>query len=80
MLAYVLFKVELGAEGEVLKVLENTPQVKEAYIIYGIYDIVAKVEFEKVLDLGDLVLSLRRKCKEKIKDTVTMIVAKGFSR
>ena len=42
--AFVLINSEIGAEEEVLKVLKSIGNVREAYIVYGVYDIVARVE------------------------------------
>lgn len=42
--AFVLINSEIGAEEEVLRNLKKFESVKEAYIVYGVYDIVARVE------------------------------------
>jgi len=41
--ALVLINSEPGAEATVLKALEAIPEVKEAHMIYGVYDIIAQV-------------------------------------
>ena len=41
--AFVLINSEPGAEATVLKALEAIPEVKEAHMIYGVYDIIAQV-------------------------------------
>jgi len=43
-LAFVLINAEIGSESEILKELRKMEHVKEAYLVYGVYDIVAKVE------------------------------------
>lgn len=43
-LAFVLLNAEIGDEVEVLKALKRLENVKEAYLIYGVYDIIARVE------------------------------------
>ena len=43
LMAYCLIKVEPGLEKDVYKSLEKIPEVKEAYMVYGIFDIVAKI-------------------------------------
>ncbi|MEM3807420.1 MAG: Lrp/AsnC ligand binding domain-containing protein, partial [Nitrososphaerota archaeon] len=45
-IAFVLINTEIGAEEEVVKQIKKLPAVKEAYLVYGVYDIVAKVEAE----------------------------------
>ncbi len=39
--AFVLINAEIGSEDEVLKQLKSLPNVKESYVVYGVYDIVA---------------------------------------
>ncbi|MEM2905906.1 MAG: hypothetical protein QW057_08640 [Candidatus Bathyarchaeia archaeon] len=43
-MAFVLINAEIGEEVEVLKALRKLENVKEAYLIYGVYDIIARVE------------------------------------
>jgi len=43
-LAFVLINTEIGAEESVVATLKNIEEVKEAYLAYGVYDIVAKIE------------------------------------
>ncbi|MEM3027772.1 MAG: Lrp/AsnC ligand binding domain-containing protein [Candidatus Bathyarchaeia archaeon] len=43
-LAFVLINAEIGEEAQVLKALRRIENVKEAYLIYGVYDIIARVE------------------------------------
>jgi DNA-binding Lrp family transcriptional regulator len=47
-LGYVLMNVELGSEEEVLGEVRKVPNVKECHRIYGIYDIIAKVEADSL--------------------------------
>ncbi|MBS7628605.1 Lrp/AsnC ligand binding domain-containing protein, partial [Candidatus Bathyarchaeota archaeon] len=53
--AYVLVNAEIGFEGEVLKDIKKIPNVKEAYVVYGVYDIVAKVEAGTMDELKEIV-------------------------
>ena len=71
--AFVLINAEIGAESEVLKALEKVSNVKEAYGVYGVYDIIAKVEAETMDKLKDIVTwNIRR--LDKVRSTLTMIV------
>ena len=59
--AFVLINSEIGAETEVLEALEAIPEVKEAHMIYGVYDIIAKVEADTGQELKDAIsLRIRR--------------------
>jgi|UniRef100_A0A7J2T8I9 DNA-binding Lrp family transcriptional regulator len=76
--ALVLINTEIGAEDEVLAQIKNIEEVKEAYIVYGIYDLFAKVEAESIEKLKDVVSSKIRRLP-KVKSTITMIVVSSAS-
>lgn len=73
-IAYVLINSETGAEEQVLRDLKALPEVKEAYVVYGVYDIIIKVEGETSEDLKNIIASKIRRIL-KIRSTLTMIVA-----
>ena len=71
--AFVLINAEIGSESEVLQALKKVNNVKEAYAVYGVYDIIAKVEAETMDKLKDIVTwNVRR--LDKVRSTLTMIV------
>jgi DNA-binding Lrp family transcriptional regulator len=72
-LAFVFINAEIGSEDEVLKELRAMEQVKEAYLVYGVYDIVAMVEAETMDKLREVIASKVRKLKW-ITSTLTMMV------
>ena len=74
-LAFVLINAEIGTEDEVLKELMKLENVKEAYAVYGVYDIVAKIKAGSIDELKDVVYK-SRKLKD-VRTTVTMIVIEG---
>ncbi|HIE14995.1 TPA: Lrp/AsnC family transcriptional regulator [Candidatus Bathyarchaeota archaeon] len=78
-IAFVLINTEIGSEGEVLKSLRNIPGVEEAYSVYGVYDIIAKVKAESMDKLKDIV-TWRIRRLEKVRSTLTMIVIESFSK
>ncbi len=71
--AYILISVEIGAEGEVLKSLKPVSEIKEAHLVYGVYDIIARVETETMQELKDAV-SWKIRRIDKVRSTLTMIV------
>ncbi|RLF03207.1 MAG: Lrp/AsnC family transcriptional regulator [Thermoprotei archaeon] len=77
MLAFVLISTEIGSEREVLEELKKIDEVKEAYVVFGVYDIVAKVVANNVDDLKGIVSNKIRRIGH-VKTTLTMIVAEGF--
>jgi len=71
--AYILISIEIGAEGEVLKSLKPVSEIKEAHLVYGVYDIIARVETETMQELKDTV-SWKIRRIDKVRSTLTMIV------
>jgi len=71
--AFVLINTETGFMNEVLKELSKINGVKEAYSVYGVYDIIAKVEAETMEGLKDIVTWKIRKISN-VRTTLTMIV------
>ncbi len=74
--AFVLINAEIGSEDEVLKDLRAMEQIKEAYVVYGVYDIVARIESETMDKLKEIVTWKVRRLN-KVRSTLTMIVVEG---
>lgn len=76
-IAYVLVNIESGSENEVLDKLASIDEVKEVYFVYGVYDIVVKIEAENVDKIKEIV-TWRIRRLDKVRSTVTMIaMSKG---
>ena len=71
--AFVLINTEIGSESEVLKELKKVGGVQEAYAVYGVYDIVAKIGGETMEKLKETVTWQVRRL-DKVRSTLTMIV------
>ncbi|MFP3950898.1 MAG: Lrp/AsnC ligand binding domain-containing protein [Candidatus Bathyarchaeia archaeon] len=72
--AYVLINTDIGAEETVVEELTKIQEVKETWIVYGIYDVIANVATEKrQTDLENVIITKIRGL-ENIISTVTMIV------
>ena len=71
--AFVVINSEIGAENEVLKQLKALPEVKEACLVYGVYDVIVKVSADTQDKLKDIVTSKIRGL-DKVRSTLTMIV------
>jgi DNA-binding Lrp family transcriptional regulator len=71
--AFVLVNTEIGAEGEVLAAIKKVDGVQEAYNVYGVYDIVAKIGAETMDKLKEIVTWHIRRL-DKVRSTLTMIV------
>ena len=71
--AFVLINAEIGSEDEVVTELRKITNVKESYVVYGVYDIVAKVEAESMDKLKEIVTWKIRRL-EGVRSTLTAIV------
>ena len=71
--AYLLFTVETGTEEEVMRSLKSIEEVKEAQMVYGVYDIIARVETVNMEELKNLV-SWRIRRLDRVRSTMTMLV------
>jgi DNA-binding Lrp family transcriptional regulator len=71
--AYVLFNVESGSEDEVLKQLRNLNNVEEAYVSYGVYDLVVRIKADTMEQLKDSVTHKIRTIKQ-VRSTLTLIM------
>lgn len=72
--AYVLINTELGQEPSVFKALESVSEVVESHQVYGVYDIIVKVETESMEELKEI-LHQRLRRMVGIRSTLTMIVS-----
>lgn len=72
-MAFVLINAEIGSEEEVLKELKKVEGVVEAFVVYGVYDVVAKIRADTMDKLKDMVTWHVRRLN-KVRSTLTMIV------
>ena len=72
-MAFVLINAEIGSEEEVLKELKKVEGVVEAFVVYGVYDVVAKIKSDTMDRLKDVVTWHVRRLN-KVRSTLTMIV------
>ena len=74
--AFVMINTEIGFEKKVLDELRKIDAVKESYMVYGVYDIVAKVGADTMDKLKDIVTwNVRR--LDNVRSTLTMILIEG---
>ena len=74
--AFVFMNIDAGSEADVLKTLRGVPEVKESYFVYGVYDIVAKIETDTMDRLKEVITWKVRRL-DKIRSTLTTIVSEG---
>lgn len=71
--SFVLINADLGAEEDLLKDLKNIEFVKEVYMVYGVYDIVVKIEADTLEKVKETITWKIRRL-DKVRSTLTMIV------
>lgn len=74
--ALVLMNAELGHETNLVNELKKTPNVTEVYAVYGVYDVIVKVEAESMEKLREAIATKLRRITG-IKSTLTMIIVEG---
>ncbi len=74
--AIVLLNTDIGSEDEVLEQLSRIDGVIEASVVYGVYDVVVKVRAKTIEELKEIITNRIRKLS-KVKSTLTMIVVEG---
>ena len=74
--AFVLINAELGAEDALVKELRSIENVSEVYVVYGVYDIVAKIESDTMDKVKETITWKIRRI-ERVRSTLTMIVVEG---
>jgi len=75
-IAYVLVNCELGSEEAIIQQLKELEGVKEVHGIFGVYDIIAKVESDTVEKLRETITWKIRQIG-KIRSTLTLMEIEG---
>lgn len=76
--AYILVTAELGKEYKLAESLLEKPYVKEVAILYGVYDLLIKVEAQGLPELDKVISELRE--DKRIRQTITLIAANILSK
>ena len=69
---FVFITVDMGHMAPVVKKLKNIEGVKEAHMLYGSYDVVAKINADTMDELKEIVTQHVRQI-DAIRTTLTMI-------
>lgn len=72
--AYVLINSEIGGEQEVVDQLKQMPEVTEVSVVYGVYDVIVKLEADTMEVLKEIITSKVRHLN-KVRSTMTMIAS-----
>jgi DNA-binding Lrp family transcriptional regulator len=68
---FVLINCELGAEDYIIEELRTIPQVKNAHITFGAYDVIAEIQAKNSQEF-DLILSQKIRSLSQVMSTMTL--------
>ncbi|OLS24229.1 MAG: hypothetical protein HeimC3_21280 [Candidatus Heimdallarchaeota archaeon LC_3] len=71
--AFILINSETGKERLILQEIRKNPYVSEVHMIYGIYDLIMRIEAENLASLKNIIFKHIRTIKY-IEKTFTMII------
>jgi len=71
-----MINVEPGYEGDVLRRLKTLDAVEEAYVSYGVYDLVLRVKAKTVEELKEAVMCKIRGT-DQVRSSLTLIIQDG---
>jgi len=71
--AYVLAKIEIGKDRQILDTIKKLAGASEVTFTYGAYDLHARVKFDTMEELDEFIFDKIRKING-IKETMTLVV------
>jgi DNA-binding Lrp family transcriptional regulator len=74
--AFVLINTELGSEVEAVKAIKSIANVTEAYLVYGTYDIIVRVEGDSLEKVKETITHKLRTLSN-VRTTLSMVVVEG---
>ena len=75
-MAYVFINCDLGYEAEIIDELKQLEDVKETHGVFGVYDILVKLESANVENLRDIITWKIRKLN-RVRSTLTLMTIEG---
>lgn len=72
---YIMVKLIVGKDEEVFAQVQKLKQIKEASVTYGAYDLILKVEFQRIEEVDEFLFDVVRRIPG-VSETMSMIVAK----
>jgi len=68
---FVLINCELGAEDYIIEELKTIPQVKNAHVTFGAYDVIAEIQAKNSQEF-DSILSQKIRSLSQVMSTMTL--------
>ena len=76
-IAYVFINCDLGYEAEIIDEIKQLEDVKETHGVFGVYDILVKLESANVENLRDIITWKIRKLN-RVRSTLTLMTMEGL--
>ena len=77
--AIIILNTDIGKENEVAENISKIQGVESSHVVYGVYDIVAKVSADSDDRLDSMILNRIRKVPF-VRSTLTLIVSREYKR
>ena len=77
--AIVILNTDIGKENEVAEEISKIPGVEASHVVYGVYDIVAKVYSDTNESLDSMIINQIRQVPF-VRSTLTLIVSREYKR
>ena len=74
--AFVLINTELGSEVDAIRQIKSIPGVTEAYLVYGTYDIIVRVDGDS-LDKVKETITHNLRTMPNVRSTLSMVVVEN---
>jgi DNA-binding Lrp family transcriptional regulator len=76
--AIVAITTDIGAEGRVMEALCQMPSVRECYMVYGVYDILVKVQAPSEDQMSAAIIAIRD--QTGVRSTLTLVICKEHKK
>ncbi|HQM67200.1 MAG TPA: Lrp/AsnC ligand binding domain-containing protein [Methanomassiliicoccales archaeon] len=76
--AIVAITNDIGTEGKVMEALCQMPAVRECYMVYGVYDLLAKVQASSEEEMSAAIHSIRD--LKGVRSTLTLVVCEEHKK
>ncbi|KAF5061868.1 Lrp/AsnC ligand binding domain protein [anaerobic digester metagenome] len=76
--AIVAITTDIGAEGRVMEALCQMAFVRECYMVYGVYDILVKVQAPSEDEMSTAIIAVRD--MPGVRSTLTLVVCKEHKK
>ena len=73
--AFILIEIQSGEEYKFVNAVRELKEVTEAYIVYGAWDVIVRIQTESMGELNSVVLKIRK--MTGVKRSATLIALTG---